>query len=157
ERNVNSPRSPSNRTGAGMTACLIASMACPLSWTGCAAPRVVQEAARGAAAASLVTSRPVKCVLMKAFPGARCFQREQQLQSLPMSALPLKADLAERIGRPVIFATAPRSALDDGSDSTLRSQMKHADALTLQARHCLPFVVIAVQRLYDRYVVDSRV
>ena len=74
-----------------------------------------------------------------------------------MSALRLKADLAERIGRPVIFATAPRSALGDSSDSTLRSQMKHADALTLQARHCLPFVVIAVQRLYDRYVVDSRV
>jgi len=24
--------------------------------------------------------------------------------------------------------------------------MKHADALTLQAKHCFPFVVIAVQR-----------
>jgi hypothetical protein len=35
--------------------------------------------------------------------------------------------------------------------------MKHADALTLQARHCFPFVVIAVQRPYGRYMVDSRV
>ena len=45
----------------------------------------------------------------------------------------------------------------DSSDPTLRSQMKHADALILQARHCLPCVVIAVRRLYDRNVVDSRV
>jgi hypothetical protein len=36
------------------------------------------------------------------------------------------------------------------------SQMKHADALTLQARHS-PFVVVTVQRLYGRYMVDSRV
>jgi hypothetical protein len=61
----------------------------------------------------------------------------------------------ERAGH---LATAPRSALGDDGGSTriIRSQMKHADALTLKARHCLPFVV-AVQRLYDRYMVSSRV
>src|SRR5262245_38128766 len=33
DRNVNSPRLPSNRTGAGMTVFLISCMACPLPWT----------------------------------------------------------------------------------------------------------------------------
>jgi hypothetical protein len=62
-------------------------------------------------------------------------------------------------GRRLVFFTAPRSELGDGGDSTriIRSQMKHADALTLQARHCLPFVVVAVQRLYGLYMMDSRV
>ena len=54
-----------------------------------------------------------------------------------MAALPLKADLAERIGR-------------QESDEARRRSHSPGEAL-------LAFVVIAVHRLYDRYVVDSRV
>jgi hypothetical protein len=48
--------------------------------------------------------------------------------------------------------------IGDGGDSAriIRSQMKHTDPLALKARHCLPFVD-AVQRLYGRYMVDTRV
>jgi len=56
-------------------------------------------------------------------------------------------------------ATSPAHAITSSvmAARISRSQMKHADALTLQARHCSPFVVVAMQGLCGRYLVDSRV